>query len=162
MLHGELNTSKTKTVLGHGCESVGVSHVAGIVLGMGGQRAQSQRTVLMPELGCRVRTELSTMPGLLRLPFLFYFPAKLSSYSHSTLPGTNGICSHTCSNLCGNTVLSPEVFWRCTLVKPLSPGLISCASFDVPQLWNAPEMVGEPLMLCQKRASFSLLLLLKE
>lgn len=74
MLHGELNTDKTKTVVGHGCESVGVSHVAGIVLGMGGQRAQSQRTVLMPELASvqsvRVRTELSTIPGLLQLPFL--------------------------------------------------------------------------------------------
>lgn len=69
VLHGEPNTGKTKNVLGHGCESV-VSHVAGVVLGMGGQGAQGQRTVLMPELGCRVRTELSTMLGLLLLPFL--------------------------------------------------------------------------------------------
>lgn len=42
MLHGEPNTGKTKTVLGHGCEPV-VSHVAGIILGMGGQRAQGPR-----------------------------------------------------------------------------------------------------------------------
>lgn len=40
--HRELNTGKAKTVPCHGCESAGVSHVAGIVLGMGGQRAQSQ------------------------------------------------------------------------------------------------------------------------
>lgn len=67
VLHGEQNTGKTKTVLGHGCASV-VSHVAGIVLGMGGQGAQGQRTILMSELRQRVRTEL--MPGLLLPPFI--------------------------------------------------------------------------------------------
>lgn len=34
VLHGELNTGKAKTVPGHEHESAGVSHVAGIVLGM--------------------------------------------------------------------------------------------------------------------------------
>lgn len=67
-LHGEPNTGKTKAVLGHGCESV-ASHVAAVVLGMAGQGAQGQRTVVMPELGCRVRTELSAVPGFLLLPF---------------------------------------------------------------------------------------------
>lgn len=42
MLHRELNTGEAKTVPGHGCESAGVSHVASIALGMGGQKAQSQ------------------------------------------------------------------------------------------------------------------------
>ena len=41
VMHGELNTGKAKTIPGHGCESA-VSHVAGIAVGMGGQRAQSQ------------------------------------------------------------------------------------------------------------------------
>lgn len=42
VLHGEPNTGETKSVLGHGCESV-VWHVAIIVLGIGGQGAQGPR-----------------------------------------------------------------------------------------------------------------------
>lgn len=42
VLHEELNTGKAKAVPGHERESAGVSHVAGIVLGMGGQKAQSR------------------------------------------------------------------------------------------------------------------------
>lgn len=160
MLHGEQNTGKTKTVLGHGCESV-VSHMAGIVLGMGGQGAQGQRTVLMSELRHRVRTEL--MPGLLLPPFISSISQQNCHFTVTALYfGTNGICSYTCSELSGNTALGAEVCWRCTLVMPPSPGVISCVSFDVPQLWNTPEMLGEPVMLCQKTSYFSFSLLLNE
>lgn len=86
VLHRELNTGKAKTIPGHRCESAGVSHVAGIALGMGGQRAQGQdytsaRAGVQSQNGAQHRARPPAAP-----PSLSHFPAKLSSYSHNT-PG---------------------------------------------------------------------------
>lgn len=115
MLHGELNTGKAKTIPGHGCESAGVSHVAGITLGTEGQRAQSQ-DYTDARAACRVRTQLRTVPGLLLLPLLSPISQQTCHPTATALqdcvPGTKGTCSHTCSELCRKTVLVAEVCWR--------------------------------------------------
>lgn len=117
-------------------------------------REHRARTILMPELACRVRTELSTVPGLLLLPLL-------SPISHQTchatatalqdsVPGRNGTCSHTCSELCRKTVLAAEASWR---TEVLWLCLLLLIQFLVPVLgFLNPESVqklGRPFLLCQ-------------
>lgn len=83
-------------------------------------RKHRARTIPMPELVCRVKTELSTMPGLLLLPLLSPI-SQQNCHPPATalwdcMPGTNGTCSHTCSELCGKTVQAAEVCWRTEVV----------------------------------------------
>lgn len=144
VLHEEPNTGKTKTLLGHGLVWVSSFTCGCYCSGHGRTGSTGPEDCTDARAGVQSQDWAQSGARPYAAPFsIFYFPAKLSPYSHSTLPGTNGICSHTCSELCGNTALGAVVCWRCTLVVSPSPSLISCASSDVPQLWNSPEMVGE-------------------
>lgn len=152
MLHGELNTGKAKTVAGHGCESAGVSHVAGIALGMGGQRAQGQDyTDARAGVQSQDLAQHCARPPAAP-PSLSHFPANLSSYSHGTLGLRAWHKWHTFPHLLWAVPKDCSSCWvlcRSTSAIPPSPALISCASLGIPQCWNSPETVDGPLLLCQ-------------
>ena len=154
MLHRELNKTKAKTLPGHGCDSAGVSHVADIVLGMGGQRAQSQnytdaRAGVQSQDWAQHHARPPAAP-----PSLSHFPVNFSSYSHNT-PGLRAWHKwHMFPHLLWAVQKDCPRCWallenRSTLAVPPSPGSISCASLGIPQPWNSPETVGRSLLLCQ-------------
>lgn len=67
-------------------------------------RERKARTIPMPELVCRVRTELSTVSGLLLLPLLSPISQQnchpIATALWDCVSGTNDTYSHTCSELC--------------------------------------------------------------
>ena len=122
-------------------------------------REHRARTIPMPELVCRVRTELSTVPGLLLLPLLSPISQQNCHPTATALwdcvPGTNGTRSHTCSELCGKTVLAAEVCWR---TEVLWPCLLLLVRFLVPVLgFLNPETVQKQLVdpFCSARTAKS-------
>lgn len=152
MLHRELDTAKPRHF-----QAMGVSQQEfrmWLVLHWAWEgRERRARTIPMPGLVCRVRTARSIVPGLLLPPLLSPISqqARHPAAFRDCVPGTNGTCSHTCFELCRKTVLAAEICWRTEVLWPwlLSPGLISCASFVIPQPWNSPETAAWPLLLCQ-------------
>lgn len=120
-------------------------------------REHRARTIPMPELVCRVRTELSTVPGLLLLPLLSPISQQTCHPTGTALrdfmPSTNGTCSHTCSDLRQKTVLAAEVCWR---PEVLWPCLLLLVQFLVPVLGLLnPETVQKLLVdpFCSARTA---------
>lgn len=157
----ELNPSKAKIMPGHRCESAGVSHVASIMLGMRGQRAQGQECT---SASTAKQSALGPAPHKASCCF------PISPYSQQTrptaqhldcVPGTNALTpAPSCAE---SRVLATEVCWRaevvwlCLLVRFHTPVLGSlnletiqkmlvqklCPAWIAKGKWFAQQMKSE-------------------